>query len=103
MTTETDAETIGPESAADEIIATADKRYRGKHLFFALVIFVVGFWFVYDGFGGWPKHNQEVQAVENGIERAEAAKDLRTIDELKGKLASMHKAYTPMDLFIQRV
>src|SRR5438034_9498870 len=101
MTSE--AETIPSAPAVDEIVARADKRYRGKHFFFALVIFVVGFWFVYDGFVGWPKHNDEVKAVEDGIERAESVRDLRKTDELKGKLASMHKAYTPMDLLIQRL
>src|SRR5437667_5304855 len=99
MTTETESV---PETT-DEIVAKPDRRYRGKHLFFGIVIVVVGFWFVYDGFVGWPRHNAEVKAVEDGIERAESTRDLKKTDELKAKLASMHKAYTPMDLMIQRL
>jgi len=90
-------------TAPDEIIAMPDIRYRGKHMIFALVMIVVGFWFAYDGWIGWPKHNQEVRAVEQGIVKATDEGDVKQADDLKAKLSKMHKPYTPADILIQKL
>ena len=87
-------------TADDEIVAGPDGRYRGKHLLFAVIMIVGGFWFAYDGWIGWPKHNDEVQAVQRDIDQA---RDEKKKDELKTKLATMHRRYTEADLLIQKL
>jgi hypothetical protein len=88
---------------SDEIVARPDMRYRGKHLIFSFVIIVAGFWFAYDGWIGWPRHNREVYAVESGIRKAETEHDQKKADELKTQLANMHKPYNDADLLIQKL
>ncbi|HEX8524595.1 MAG TPA: hypothetical protein VF669_20230 [Tepidisphaeraceae bacterium] len=88
---------------SDEIVARADKRYRNKHLIFAIATIAFGLWFAYDGWIGWPKHNQEVRGVQRGIEEAGQKNDLKKQQELKEKIASMHKEYTETDILIQRL
>lgn len=89
-------------SDSGEIVALPDTRYRAKHVIFAAIMLAAGFWFLYDGYIGWPKHNREVRAVMDGIKSAEARNDPKQVDELKGRLGSMHKEYTEMDLLIQK-
>jgi hypothetical protein len=88
---------------SDEIIAKPDARYRFKHLAFSIIIFGVGFWFAYDGWIGWPKHNQEVAVLQRDIDAAAKRNDQKTLDELKTRLAGMHKPYTEVDILIQKL
>jgi hypothetical protein len=90
-------------SGSDEIIARPDARYRLKHMVFAIVIFGVGFWFGYDGWIGWPRHNREVAALQHDIDNAAKRGDQRQLEELKTKLAGMHKPYNEADLLIQKL
>ncbi len=87
----------------DEIVARPDFRYRGKHILFSAIIFAVGFWFMYDGYIGWPGHNKELSDLNASIRSAQAAGDSRKVDELKAKLADMHREYTATDINIQKV
>ncbi len=90
-------------SSSDEIIARPDARYRLKHLMFSVVIFGVGFWFGYDGWIGWPKHNREVADLQHNIDSAARRSDQKSLEELKTKLAAMHKPYNDADLLIQKL
>jgi hypothetical protein len=106
-----------------EITAFPDWGYRRKHLIFAIVMILFGLlpriplpafvtntigWeslrgFVYDGWIGWPRHNDEVRAVEQGIAKANESGDTKAAEEFKIKLSKMHKPYTDADIRIQRL
>ena len=113
---------VQPAHGPDEIIANHDRRYRRKHMIFtvALILFALlpriplpGFvtntigWeslrgFAYDGWIGWPRHNEEVRDIDKGIAQAEVAGDTAKVEELKAKKSKMHKEYTPADILIQK-
>jgi hypothetical protein len=95
-----------PESQAPqepgEIIAYPDSRFRRKHFIFAFVIFAVGFWFAYDGWIGWPKHNEEVRQVKADIDKAKETGDEARRIELQTKLSKMHEVYNDWSIGLQR-
>ena len=85
----------------DEIIAPPDAWYRMKHMVFSIVMIGLGFWFAYDGYIGWPGHNQRVHDVKVGIEQAQAKGE--NPKELKEELSKMREAYTETDILIQKL
>lgn len=101
MTEQQDSE-ISADSDNDAIVAPADQRYRAKHLLFAIIIFVVGFWFAYDGWIAWPRHNTTLHALESQRDAAKRAGNDAKYEELKAKIGDMHKEYTDWDLGLQR-
>ncbi len=92
-----------PLSVSHEIVARPDRRYRGKHLAFTVIMIAAGFWFAYDGWIGWPGHNQRLRSLDQQIDQAEQTGDRKRYQDLKAQLASMHRQYTPVDLLIQRI
>jgi len=90
-------------ATSDEIIAPPDAWYRLKHMVFSIVMIGLGFWFAYDGYIGWPRHNQQVHDVKAGIERAQVTGDSEKAKTLKTQLSSMRESYTETDILIQKL
>ncbi len=96
------ASEASPAQATVEILAPPDTRYRRKHLIFAFITFAVGFWFAYDGWIGWPKHNEEVRQVKLDIEKSRNAADQKKLEELQTKLSKMHEVYNDWSIGLQK-
>ena len=119
----TDPQQIDQPAPGDEIVAYPDRRYRRKHLIFAVAAILFGLLpripvpafvtnitgieslrgFAYDGWIGWPKHNEELRKLELDIQQADASGDTATVNELKGKKSKMHTEYNAASILIQKV
>jgi hypothetical protein len=67
----------------------------------ALLLFG-GAYFLYDGYKGYPKHNQELAALKRQLGEAEAAGQQERVASLNVKLASMHKEYSDHEIGLQK-
>lgn len=82
------------------IVATAGTYYRVTRYIITAVMIGMGLWFGYDGFIGYPKHNQRVRDLE-------AQKAIATTDEEKNRIQTQivehGKEHTPSDIRLQRI
>ena len=73
----TEIETPIPATPAErDIVAKPDTWFRGKRLIFAVALVVLGCWFAYDGWIGWPRENEKAKGVEGVLKLPHSDLDL---------------------------
>ena len=87
----------------DEIVAPADNYHRGKFILMSLGLIGFGLWFAYDGYIGWPKHNEQVRTVQRQIDDADRVKDEATASRLRVELSNMDGIHNNAALLLQKV
>jgi len=86
-----------------EIVTTLSRQWRNRILFQAVFFIGFGFWFFYDGWIGYPRHNARLAEFAAAKARGEAAA-WRTFAEQKGWTGQEHPdPYTTADLRVQPV
>ena len=88
--------------AGGDIVARAGTYYRRARYVMTLLLIGGGAYFLYDGYVGYPKHNEKVAAIKREIGEAEAKGDKDKAAQLNVQLASMHKEYPPDDIKLQK-
>src|SRR3954471_17365934 len=99
MTDTMQTDSVQPTGA--DIVATADNWYRGKMLVTSLVLIVYcGGFFLYDGFIGWPKRNQNIDRLDK---ERDAATDPAAKAKLTSDMEKLGSRKSSMDMTFQKV
>jgi hypothetical protein len=85
-----------------EVIARPSTEYRVKRYLMVALVVGFGFYFLYDGYIGWPAHNARVADVNRRLVEAEQAGDDANASQLRVELSKMKKPYTGKDLLLQK-
>jgi len=59
--------------ASGPVVARAGTYYRRTRYIMFVVLFGYGIWSIYDGFVGWPKHNEEYNRIQSRVDEADRA------------------------------
>lgn len=88
----------GPNHAP--IVATAGRYYRNARYLMTLGLLVMGAYFLYDGFKGYPERNRQIDEVNRAYDTANGDESKAKYAELQQKLGSKK---TDTDIALQKV
>lgn len=85
------------------IVARADRTYRIRRGIFVLAIVGFGFFFLYDGFIGYPKQNAKIDTLT--ADREKARQEFRKLDaeNLTTELDKLGKKKEEFDILLQQI
>lgn len=89
-------------NTSHEIVAPPAKYYRWTRYVMSIMLIGGGLWFAYDGWIGWPGHNERLDRAEADREAAVKAGDKAKETELNVKISKMNRRYGGKDLLLQR-
>src|SRR5687767_10599877 len=89
-------------ATSTEIVAPPATYYRWTRYVMAIMLIGGGLWFAYDGWIGWPGHNERLYAVQRERDAAEKAGDSTKVTQLNVKISKMNRHYSGKDLLAQR-
>jgi hypothetical protein len=102
MSTQTIAGQSPPQS--DEVIvARAGRYYRVTRYIMTALLIGMGGWFAYDGFIGYPAHNERVAELEQERAVARQAGDSEREAQLSRELIDTGAPKSGMDIFLQKL
>lgn len=86
---------------AGPIVATAGRYYRNARYIMTLGLIVMGAYFAYDGYKGWPDRNKKIDEVQTALDRTpKDSADWVKLDEAQRKLGAKK---TDTDIALQKV
>ena len=85
-----------------EIVARPGRYYRNARYLMTLICVVLGLWFAYDGWVGWPGENRKHAEVSAKLETARAVGDKDNESKLQEELKSI-KFHGGFDIPLQRI
>lgn len=91
-----------PAPAGGDIVARPGSYYRRARYLMSLLLILGGAYFLYDGYVGYPKHNEALAAVKRQIGDAEVAGDNDKVAALNVELSEMDKEHSASDIRLQR-
>ncbi len=101
-TTDTTSTPASPAPTGGDIVARPGTYYRRARYVMSLLMVLGGAYFLYDGYMGYPQHNQELATLKREIGDADGAGDKDKAAALNVKLSKMHKEYSEDDIRLQR-
>src|SRR5437016_5272985 len=63
----TDGQPVTDQSSRDEIVAGAGRYFRNTRYIIAAGVFLMGLWFIRDGFYKWPRENEQAKAAGKDV------------------------------------
>lgn len=91
-----DTQSTGPSAPLGPIIARAGSYYRRTRYIMFVLLLGYGVWSIYDGFVGWPKHNQEwdrIDALQTEAEKAGDEQKKQAHIQAKAQLGERHSDF----------
>ncbi len=95
------SQTENRSDAQGDIVATAGSYYRNTRYIIAAACLVMGLWFGYDGFIGYPESNRKLAVIEADLEIAREKQDVPQLDKLTAERKDL-KHHTDTDIRLQR-
>ena len=82
------------------IVATAGRYYRNARYLMTLGLFIMGAYFLYDGYRGYPAHNRQVDEINRLFDTANGDESKAKYAEMQGKIGAKKPEF---DIFLQKI
>ena len=103
MTTSNQATTGAASTGGGEIVARAGTYYRVTRYVITAALIVMGLWFGYDGFYGWPEKNRKILEIDKQQQEALARGDQDEANRLTQEKNNVGTFHSDADLLLQKV
>jgi hypothetical protein len=103
MTTSNEAATESASNAGGDIVARAGKYYRVTRYIITAALIIMGLWFGYDGFYGWPAKNDKIREIDKQQQAALARGDQDEANRLTQEKNNVGTFHSDADLLLQKV